>query len=235
MHLVGYFHDYVTIHEFMNAKNISFVLMGVPLPTTCRSSAAPVWIWDFAFVLSWKKLKLFGLMVYCCRFSSQPFYKIPRNVTVFWYEANPFPSIFLILQAFILRLSNELPWRDIPETSNTFIHIFSLLQFYFHFVSIPLSLSLSFSPQQQSKSYFPLPPTPTSFLVLWHDLFLLFIRFQLVLYLSFFFLIIQILAKFCLMLHESHQNQCFIRAVITSMLCNQFLCFVTHVCMDLYK
>ena len=185
-----------------------------------------MWISDLAFVLSWTLSctssscsALWPTAVDSVRNLLQSYH----NVTVFWYEAKSSPTQFSHLTSFILRLSNELPWRDIPETSNTFIRIF--LCYNSTFISFQF-LALSFPPQQQTKSYFSLPHPPLpllhSFLVLWHDLFVLFIRFQLVLYLS-FFLIIQILVKFRLMLHKSHQNQCFIRAVITSMLCNQFL------------
>ena len=89
----------------------------------CCSSAAPVWISDLAIVLPWTKFKLFGLMVYCCWFSSQSFTKFPQ-CNRFLIRSKILSRIFLILQSFISRLSNELAWRDIPETSNTFIRIF---------------------------------------------------------------------------------------------------------------
>ena len=100
--------------------------------------------------------KLFGLMSFCCWFSSQPFTKFPQ-CNRFLIRSKILSRIFSHLTSFISRLSNELPWRDILETSNTFICIF--LCYNSTFISFQF-LPHSFPPQQQSKSYFSLPPPP---------------------------------------------------------------------------
>jgi hypothetical protein len=127
------------IHE----RQKNFILTdGSPRANDMLPSAAPVWIWDLAFVLSWKSSSFSALWSTAVD-SVHNLLQNSRKYNGFLIWSKILSRIFLILQAFILRLSNELPWRDIPETSNTFIHFFSLLQFYFHFFSIPRSLLLS--------------------------------------------------------------------------------------------
>jgi len=109
---------------------------------------------------------------------------------------------FLILQALFWVLAMNCP-EGIFQKHQILLYVsfFVTILLSFHFNS-SLTRSLRSSRLNRTFHCHP-PPLLHSFLVLWHDLFVLFIRFQLVLYLS-FFLIIQILVKFCLMLHKSH-------------------------------
>lgn len=146
------------------------------------SSSASVWISDLAFVLSWTTSSSSAL--WPTAFDTvHSLLQSSRNVTVFWYEAKSFPAFFSSYRALFRDLAMNCP-EGIFQKHQILLYVsfFVTILLSFRFNS---SLTSSLRNSRVNRTFHCLPP-PLFIFVLWHDLFILFIPFQLVLYLSFF-------------------------------------------------